>query len=653
MIYWTPQDRAVAATQMRQFMSLVEQNSAKKFSNYETFHHWSVTHFEEFWTLWLKHSGLRYEGSESPAFVSPDQQMLSSKFFPQITLNFAENLLQESAQLPEAIVGMDELGRRRAFSGSELVQQVTSVQRYLKSLGISKGDHVAAVLPNIPETIIAMLATTSLGAVWTSCSPDFGVQGVIDRFAQVSPKMIFLADAYVYGGKFFDLKEKNTAIVQALSSLKSHYTIAYMGRDGQLGSKGFGDIPQAQVTERPEFVQTTFDHPLYIMYSSGTTGVPKCMVHTVGGTLLQHLKELKLHVDLRPRETLFYYTTCGWMMWNWMVSSLAVGARVLTFDGSPMSPDAEVLWRWVEKEQITVFGTSAKFIRSCAVAALQIKEKYELSRLKTVLSTGSPLLPEDFDYFYNHVCREPIQLASISGGTDIISCFVLGNPMLPVSRGEIQCAGLGMNVQVWADKQKPAAVDEAGELVCTTPFPSMPGYFLNDPKNEKYQKAYFEKYPGVWAHGDYILKTKNGSFVIQGRSDTTLNPGGVRIGSSEIYRLVETHPLVADSLAVAQKFQGDERIVLFVKFKEPSVILTEDLRREIASQIRKGATPRHVPAKMIAVADIPYTISGKKVEKAVQMIIHGEKPTNQDALKNPEVLAIFEDLHKNCVELKN
>ena len=641
MEYWSPGEYELKSSNMARFRDYVGRAFSRSFSSYEEFHAWSVSNVKDFWTLWFQQADIVFEGSVAPTYIpSLSGEFWGGFWFPNLNLNFAENLLSRLSVLP--LVGLDEQGRRREISEVDLVNQVRGLQVYLKSLGVGPGDAVAGLLPNIPEAVIAMLAVTSLGAAWSSCSPDFGVQGILDRFSQVQPKVMFLSDGCLYNGKKIALAEKNAAVVSALPSVRDTVTIPFLG----LG----GDYPEKSKTDGAdlEFKRLPFKAPLYIMFSSGTTGQPKCIVHSIGGTLIQLTKELSLHCDLHHDEKILYYTTCGWMMWNWLVSALAMGATVYCYEGSPAYPNADSIWERVDEEKIEVFGTSAKFISSCRVAGLVPRKKYAFEKLRLVLSTGSPLMPEDFDYFYERVVSRPLPLASISGGTDIVSCFVLGNPLKPVLRGEIQGRGLGLDVKAF-DTSGQEVIGERGELICAKPFPAMPVGFLNDPGNVKFKKAYFEKFPGVWNHGDYITITAKGGVIIHGRSDATLNPGGVRLGTSEIYRQVETHPAIQDSIVVGQRWEGDERVILFVKLKDPEATLTDVIIKELKDRIRAGASPRHVPSKVLQVTDIPYTVSGKKVELAVKAVIHGETPNNLEALANPASLQLF----KNCQELKS
>jgi acetoacetyl-CoA synthetase len=562
--------------------------------------------------------------------------MPGAKWFPDAKLNFAENLLGRR-DATDAIVFWGEDRVRRKLSHKNLYDLVSRLAQALADAGVKKGDRVAGYLPNLPESAAAMLATASLGAIWSSCSPDFGVQGVLDRFGQIEPKVLFCADGYLYGGKEFDCQEKVEAVLARLPSVEQCVVIDYLGRPATAGVSLLEFVEAFEPAEL-RFEQFDFNHPLCILYSSGTTGVPKCIVHGAGGTLLQHLKEHRLHSDVKPDDRLFYFTTLGWMMWNWLVSGLASGATLLLYDGSPFMQRGRLLFDLADAEGMTHFGTSAKFIDAIAKAGLKPRETHRLEKLRAVLSTGSPLAPEGFDYVYEEV-KSDVCLASISGGTDIVSCFMLGNPAAPVWRGEIQAKGLGMAVEVF-DEQGNSLVNEKGELVCTRPFPSMPLGFWNDPDGAKYRAAYFEKYPNVWRHGDWCEITAHGGLVIHGRSDAVLNPGGVRIGTAEIYRQVEQLEEVLEALVIGQEWQGDVRVVLFVKLKE-GLSLSEELMGSIKRRIRENTTPRHVPAKILQVADIPRTKSGKIVELAVREAVHGRDVKNLEALANPGALDYF------------
>ncbi|MHB1126903.1 MAG: acetoacetate--CoA ligase, partial [Bacillota bacterium] len=529
---------------------------------------------------------------------------------------------------------------------AELYENVARLAYSLRQAGVKDGDRVAGLMPNMPETIVAMLATTSIGAIWSSCSPDFGFNGIMDRFGQINPKILFAASGYSYNGKNFNSIELASRLKREIPSIEKVVIVPYIGSleglDEIPGAIDYAEFLSPRSGLEIDFAQLPFDHPVYILYSSGTTGVPKCIVHGAGGTLIQHLKELILHTDLRREDRIIYFTTCGWMMWNWLVSSLAVGATVALFDGSPFYPDPGTLFKFVEDERITVFGTSAKYLASIEKAGLKPGGSYDLSSLKAILSTGSPLGAESFEYVYQEI-KKDLCLSSISGGTDIISCFALGNPTGPVYTGELQCRGLGMKVEAFDETGNPV-YDQKGELVCTVPFPSMPVGFWNDPGNKKYKNAYFETYPGVWRHGDYIeIVSETGGVIIYGRSDATLNPGGVRIGTAEIYRQVETLPEILDSIVVGQDWDSDVWVILFVKLVE-GMKINDELVKKIKAVIKENASPRHVPAKIIQVADIPYTVNGKKVELAVRKVIHNEPVLNKDALANPEALELFWDL---------
>ncbi len=569
--------------------------------------------------------------------------MPGAKWFTGARLNFAENLLRRRDD-KTALIFKGESQPVRKLTYAELYSEVAKTAAALRTAGVEKGDRVAGFVPNMPESIIAMLATTSIGAIWSSSSPDFGIKGVLDRFSQIEPKVLFAANGYFYNGKSHDSLEKLKGILHELPSVEKVVVIPYSDEDPDIrtisNSILFSDFIDND-EEEIEFEQLPFDHPLYIMYSSGTTGLPKSIVHGAGGTLLQHLKELQLHCDLREQDTIFYFTTCGWMMWNWLVSSLVTGASLVLYDGAPFFPDANAMWKMAEELGITVFGTSAKFIAGSEAAGNKPISTNDLSNVRLILSTGSPLMEENFDYIYRDV-KKDVQLASISGGTDIVSCFAGGSPMLPVYRGELQCSGLAMDVDAFDHKGK-SSRNAKGELVCKKAFPSMPIYFWNDPDGQKYHNAYFDKFENIWYHGDYIEINDHGGVTIFGRSDATLNPGGVRIGTAEIYRVVEQMAEVADSLVVGVQSNGDEQVALFLKMDE-GAILNDNLINQIKSSIRANCSPRHVPSIIKSVEDIPYTISGKKVELAVKKIIHGEEVTNKDALANPEALECFKGI---------
>ncbi|UHQ57143.1 acetoacetate--CoA ligase [Microbulbifer sp. YPW16] len=631
---------------MDRFRRLVNERFSTKLEDYHALHQWSVDHREEFWKLLWDETGVI--ASERGDTVLENDEMPGARWFPGARLNFAENLLRYRDDRT-ALVERLENGSRRQLTYAELFARVERLAAALAEQGVVEGDRVAGFMPNVMDTVVAMLATASLGAIWTSCSPDFGINGVLDRFGQVAPKILFACEGYFYNGKTIDSLPRIREIAARIDSLEK-IVVVPVARSADDTAAAVADLPGSTTVEAfikgaPEqpltFVQTEFNHPLYIMYSSGTTGVPKCIVHGAGGTLLQHLKEHRLHCDLDRDDTLFYFTTCGWMMWNWLVSGLACGATLVLFDGSPFYPAAESLWDMADEEGISVFGTSAKYIAALEKAGRKPRETHKLENLRAVLSTGSPLAHEGFRYVYRDI-KADLCLSSISGGTDIISCFALGNPALPVYAGELQCRGLGMAVEVWNDDGEPV-VGEKGELVCAKSFPCMPIGFWNDEDGSRYHSAYFENWPGVWAHGDYAEITGHGGVIIYGRSDAVLNPGGVRIGTAEIYRQVEKVEEVLDSICIGQEWQDDVRVVLFVVLRD-GVTLDDELVQKIRTTIRANTTPRHVPAKVIQVTDIPRTISGKIVELAVRNVVHGKPVKNQEALANPEALALYKNL---------
>jgi acetoacetyl-CoA synthetase len=627
---WTPSPERAAKTELARFMKLAGQSS------YADLHRWSIEHSADFWNAVWDFSAVR--GEKGGEVVVDATRMPGAKWFPQATLNYAENVLRNRSSA-DAIVFWGEDRIKRRLSHKNLHALVSRIARALSDAGVQKGDRVAGYLPNIPEATAALLATASLGAVWSSCSPDFGVQGVLDRFGQIEPKVLFCADGYLYNGREFDSQEKASQVLEQLPSVEECVVVDYLGAPATAGTSLYDFLEPFDAGEI-DFERVEFDHPLYILYSSGTTGVPKCIVHGTGGALLQHLKEHRLHADVKPGDRLFYFTTLGWMMWNWLVSGLASEATLLLFDGSPFIQRGRVLFDFAEAEGMTHLGTSAKFIDALAKTGLKPKDTHRLDKLRAVLSTGSPLAPEGFDYVYANI-KDDVCLSSISGGTDIVSCFVLGNPMGPVWRGEIQAKGLGMAVEVFDESGKPVT-RKKGELVCTKPFPAMPIGFWNDPDGAKYRAAYFEKYPNVWRHGDWCEETEHGGLVIYGRSDAVLNPGGVRIGTAEIYRQVEQIDEVMEALVIGQEWEADVRVVLFVKLKE-GVQLDDALVNRIKRRIRENTTPRHVPAKVVQVSDIPRTKSGKIVELAVREVVHGRPVKNLEALANPEALEYFRD----------
>ena len=625
---WTPGRERAQASELARFMRLAGKTS------YEELHRWSIERSADFWELVWRFAEVRGEMGDR-RLIDADR-MPGARWFPDARLNYAENLLRERDAAP-AITFWGEDRVKRRLSKRQLYDLVSRIAQALADAGVKKGDRVAGYLPNVPEATAALLATASLGAVWSSCSPDFGVQGVLDRFGQIEPKILFCADGYIYGGKEFDSQEKASQVLEKLPSVEECVVVDYLGAPASAGTSLFDFLDPFDPAEI-RFERVEFNHPLYILYSSGTTGVPKCIVHGTGGSLLQHLKEHRLQSDVKPNDRLFYFTTLGWMMWNWLVSGLASGATLILYDGSPFVGRGKVMFDLAEAEGVTHFGTSAKFIDALGKAGLKPKETHRLDELRTILSTGSPLVPEGFDYIYANV-KDDVCLSSISGGTDIVSCFVLGNPIGPVWRGEIQAKGLGMAVEVFDENGK-SLRGEKGELVCTKPFPSMPVGFWNDPDGAKYRAAYFEKFPNVWRHGDWCEETEHGGFIIYGRSDAVLNPGGVRIGTAEIYRQVESLDQIVESLVIGQDWEGDVRVVLFVKLKD-GLTLDESLSSQIKKRIRDNTTPRHVPAKILQVADIPRTKSGKIVELAVRDVVHGRQVKNIEALGNPEALEHF------------
>ncbi len=638
---WMPSRTSVEASPMYAFMQQCNRDFALSLTSYHDLHAFSVADRERFWTSVWEFCGVK--GERGARALLDGDVMLDARFFPDAMLNFAENLLSgEGAGDALIFRGEDKVADR--WSWDRLRGLVSRLQQAFRAMGIGPGDRIAAMMPNMPETVACMLAAASIGAIWSSCSPDFGEQGVLDRFGQIGPKLFIACDAYWYGGKLQDVKAKVATVTKQLGV--PCLVIPYAGDavavvDETPDAKTLDDFIAPFEPRSVEFTRLPFAHPLYILFSSGTTGVPKCIVHSVGGTLLQHLKEHRLHCGIQPGDKLFYFTTCGWMMWNWLVSGLAAGATLCLFDGSPFALDGNVLFDFAAAEKFAVFGTSAKYIDAVRKSGLTPRNTHDLSSLRLMTSTGSPLSPEGFSFVYEGI-KEDVQLASISGGTDIVSCFVLGNPLQPVWRGEIQGPGLGLAMDVWDDEGRPV-LREKGELVCTKAFPSMPVMFWNDPDGAKYRAAYFERFDNVWCHGDFAEWTEHEGIIIHGRSDATLNPGGVRIGTAEIYNQVEQMDEVAEALCIGQEWDDDVRVVLFVRLA-PSVVLTDDLTKAIKSRIRAGASPRHVPAKIIAVSDIPRTKSGKIVELAVREVVHGRPVKNKEALANPEALDLFAGL---------
>ncbi|WP_407673222.1 acetoacetate--CoA ligase [Ochrobactrum chromiisoli] len=640
---WQPDANRIATSPLEHFRVQAEGRAGRKLATYTDLHRWSVEDRAAFWSLIWDFCNVI--GERGQTALVDNGHMREAKFFPDAKLNFAENLLRHNGA-GEAIIFRGEDKVERRLTWDDLHALVSKLQQLMLAEGVKPGDRVAGMMPNMPEAVALMLAASSIGAVWSSCSPDFGAQGVLDRFGQIEPKLFFACDGYWYNGKRIDVSDKIAEVTARLPSSKRSVIVPYLGEAEAVASKARNGIALDAALDpfsakAVEFMRLPFDHPIYILFSSGTTGIPKCIVHRAGGVLLQHLKEHRLHADIREGDRFFYFTTCGWMMWNWLASGIASGATLLLYDGSPFYPDGNVLFDYAASEDMTYLGTSAKFIDAVLKAGLRPGETHDLSALRTISSTGSPLSPEGFAFVYEAI-KKDVHLASISGGTDIVSCFVLGVPTEPVWQGEIQGAGLGMAVDVWDDNGKPVR-GEKGELVCTKAFPCMPLQFWNDPEGAKYQAAYFERFDNIWCHGDFAEWTEHDGIVIHGRSDATLNPGGVRIGTAEIYNQVEQMPEVTEALCIGQGWDNDVRVVLFVRLAE-GVSLDDALKARIKAKIRTGATPRHVPAKVIAVSDIPRTKSGKIVELAVRDIVHGREVKNREALANPQALELYRDI---------
>ena len=636
---WSPTHETVRSSLLSQFTNEVADQGAGSFDDYDALHQWSVENPADFWAAYWDFAELKASQKGDIAVKDLDR-FPGASWFPEAKLNYAENLLSTRSS-KTAFVSILENGERKSISYEELYLETNNLQSFLRA-HISIGDRVAGWLPNTIETAVAMLATSSLGGVWSSCSPDFGIEGALDRFGQIEPKVLFACDGYFYAGKTIDIKEKVRSVVEQVKSIELIVWVSVLEDTQAAQSKetNWGHWPSA-LSPAINFEQLAFDHPLYIMYSSGTTGKPKCIVHGQGGTLIQHKKEHQLHLDLRAGDNLFFFTTCGWMMWNWLVSALATGCTITLYDGSPFHPKPDVLFDLIDQESITVFGVSAKFLSNAQKEMVSPVESHQLNSLRCLISTGSPLTEEGFEYVYEKIKQE-LHLVSMTGGTDLISCFILGNPNLPVYSGELQSPGLGMAVDIWDDNGNSIKEDK-GELVCTVPFPSCPIRFWNDPDNNSFLDAYFRRFPNIWVHGDFGEITANGGYIIHGRSDAVLNPGGVRIGTAEIYRQVEVFDEVVDSVCIGQSWDGDVRVVLFVVMRE-GVQLSVDLIDQIKLRIRNHASPRHVPAKVIAVADIPRTMSGKIAELAVRDKVHGREVKNTAALANPESLSLFENL---------
>ncbi len=643
---WTPPQAYAEGATINEFRLHLNQTLGLDLADSGDLHAFSVKERERFWVALKDYTGVIAATWGDRVLVDGDK-MPGAKWFPDARLNYAENLLRRRDG-GEAIVFRAETGDRRAVTFAELYDRVSSLAQYLKERGVTSGDRVVGYLPNMPETVIAMLAATSLGAVWSSCSPDFGVQGVLDRFGQVEPKVLVCTDGYFYNGKRHDVIAKNAEILASLPTVEQVIVAPYMPGDrpdvsALPGAVLLADAMAGHAPGEIDFVQVPFDHPLYIMFSSGTTGAPKCMVHSVGGTILKHASEQAIHCDIRRDDRVYFFTTCGWMMWNWLVSVLACEACLILYDGSPFHPGPEAIFDFADAEKMTLFGTSAKYIDAVAKSGIRPRDSHDLSSVRMLCSTGSPLAPEAFDFVYDGI-KPDVHLVSFTGGTDIMGVFAGGDCTRPVWRGELQGAALGMAVECWNDEGKPV-IGEKGELVCTKAFPSMPVGFWGDDDGSRYHAAYFEEFPNVWTHGDYIEITQHGGMIVYGRSDATLNPGGVRIGTAEIYRQVEKLEHVLESLVIGQEWDHDVRVVLFVRLID-DLALDDDMIKRIKDQVRANCTPRHVPAKVVQVADIPRTKSGKITELAVRDIVHGRPVKNKEALANPEALDLFHDLNE-------
>ncbi|OSQ35636.1 acetoacetate--CoA ligase [Thalassospira mesophila] len=642
-ILWQPGPERVKNANVTRFREWINGRNNLQLNDFVELYDWSVREMEKFWPELIEYAGLKAESWGDVVLENP-HQMPGAQFFPKARLNFAQNLLRRDDQ-GDALVFWGEDKVKTRMSWCDLNIAVSRFSQALRAQGIKKGDRVCGYMPNMPETIVAMLATAAIGATWSSASPDFGVQGVEDRFGQIEPKVMITVDGYYYNGKSHDIRAKVKDVVDRIPSLEAVVIVTYAfdgeNNTGIRNAVSYGEFTGRYDAEKIEFEQVEFNHPLYVMFSSGTTGKPKCIIHGTGGTLLKQVSEHLMHCDVLPGDRVFYFTTCGWMMWNWLVGGLAAEATLLLYDGSPFYPNGNILFDYADAEGMTLFGTSAKYIDALAKAELKPIQTHNLSSVRAMTSTGSPLAPESFDYVYKDI-KHDIHLASISGGTDIMGCFVLASPVLPVKRGVIQTRALGVAVNVYDDNAKPV-LNQKGELVCTAPFPSMPVGFWNDPDGSRYHDAYFDRFPNIWCHGDYVELDDDGGMIIYGRSDATLNPGGVRIGTAEIYRQVELLPEIQESIVIGQEWDNDVRVVLFVVLK-PGNSLDDALCDRIRQQIRNNCTPRHVPAKIVAVDDIPRTKSGKITELAVRDVVHGRKVKNQEALANPEALDLYADL---------